>query len=127
MDWRKYCKPENWHEDSNLLPLMDSAALAVLAEDIAEHGVQQPIVLFQGKVLDGRNRVRACAAKQISLTAKHFVQFHQNGSSPRQFVLTQNLHRRHLTIDQRAALAAELVPMFREEGEETGRWAPQEG
>jgi DNA modification methylase len=115
MDWRKYCKPENWHEDANLLPVMDSAALAGLAEDIAAHGVQQPIVLFQGKVLDGRNRLRACAAKEVSLTAKHFIQFHRNGSSPREFVLTQNLHRRHLTIDQRAALAAELVPMFREE------------
>jgi len=115
MDWRKYCKPENWHKDANLLPLMDAGALDALAADIEKHGVQQPIVLLGGKVLDGRNRLRACAKRGIKLDAKNFLQFHQNGVSPREFVFTRNLHRRQLTVDQRAALAAELIPAFREQ------------
>ena len=112
MDWSKYCKPEHWHEDSQLLPLMDSAALESFAEDIQKHGVQQPIVLFGDRVLDGRNRLRVCAKKGIALAAKNFVQFESNQLSPRDFILTTNLHRRQLTIDQRAAVAAELVPSF---------------
>ncbi len=115
MDWRKLCKHENWHKDAELLPLMDDAALAALAKDIKEHGVQQPIVLFQGKVLDGRNRLRACENLEVPLTSKNFVQFQPNGFSTRQFVFTQNLHRRQLTIDQRAAIAAELKPSFEAE------------
>lgn len=117
MAWQKFCKRENWHKDAELLPLMNDAALAALADDIEEHGVQQPIVLFQGKVLDGRNRLRACERLGVPLTSKNFVQFQTNGFSSRQFVFTQNLHRRHLSIDQRAAIAADLKPSFEAEME----------
>jgi 16S rRNA G966 N2-methylase RsmD len=127
MDWRKLCKHENWHKVADLLPLMDEAALAALAEDIKEHGVQQPIVLFQGKVLDGRNRLRACESLGVPLTSENFVAFQPNGFSPRQFVFTQNLHRRQLTIDQRAAIAAELKPSFEAEMAERKRKAGKYG
>ncbi len=94
---------------------MDDGALASLAKDIKlTKGPEQPIVLFEGKVLDGRNRLRVCARENIELSPKHFVEFRPNGLNSRGFVFTQNLHRRQLTIDQRAALAAELVPMYRE-------------
>src|SRR5216683_7504814 len=108
----KYFKRENWHQEANLLPLMNDGALNALAEDIAKHGIEQPIVLFEGKVLDGRNRLRACQKKGITLARENFEPFHPNGFSAREFVFTNNLHRRQLTIDQRAALAAELVPRF---------------
>ena len=115
MGWEKYCRRENWHPDANLLPLMDDQALAVLAEDIEKHGVQEPVMLFENKVLDGRNRLRACKLKGLRLTSEHFETFQPNGLSSREFVFTRNLRRRHLTIDQRAALAAELVPIFRQD------------
>ena len=127
MDWRKYCKPENWHKDANLVPLMDSGALETLGEDIAQHGIQHPIVLFAGKVLDGRNRLNACANNNITLTPKHFTQFKPNGLSPRDFVFTQNVHRRQLTIDQRAALAAALVPAFRKDAQKRVGGRPKTG
>ncbi|HEY2390284.1 MAG TPA: DNA methyltransferase [Candidatus Angelobacter sp.] len=111
-DWRKYCKPEYWHDDASLLPLMDNAALEIFAMEIEKHGVQQPIVLFEGKVLDGRNRLRACAKQNLDLTQKDFVQFNSTKVSASEFVFINNLHRQHLTIDQRTAVAAELVPRF---------------
>lgn len=127
MDWEKFCKKENWHPDANLLPLMDQKALEMLAEDISDHGVQQPIVLFQNKVLDGRNRLRACQLKGVQLTSKNFETFHPNGFTPRQFVYTRNLHRRHLTVDQRAALAAQMVPEFQEEAKKRVGGRPKKG
>src|SRR5579862_2420276 len=100
----EYSKTEKWHKEANLLPLMPDDALAALADNIKEHGLQQPIVLFEGKVLDGRNRLRACEKKGIRLSTKDFIKFHPNGLDARQFVFTTNLHRRQLKVDQRAAI-----------------------
>jgi|SRR5271168_4827550 len=109
MNRQKYCKPQNWHEDTNLVPMANRVELDAITKDIGDHGLQNPIVLFEGKVLDGRNRMLACVAASVR---PKFTQFHPNGSSAADFVYSQNLHRRQLTIDQRAALAAELVPKF---------------
>jgi len=38
-----------------------------------------------------------------------------SGENPVQFVLSENLHRRHLTSSQRAAVAAEAIPLFEAE------------
>lgn len=48
------------HPACALLPMMPHAAIAEMAEDIQQHGQRQPVMLWQGKVLDGRNRLRAC-------------------------------------------------------------------
>lgn len=112
MDWQKYCKAENWHDDAKLFPLINGEEMEALVQDIRDNGLQSPITLYEDKVLDGRNRVRAC--KEAGIKPK-FDQWHLNGVSPLQFVIAQNLKRRHLTIDQRAALAAELVPIFAKE------------
>jgi len=109
MQWEKYCKPQNWHENTNLVPTANRTELEAITQDIGEHGLQNPIVLFEGKVLDGRNRLLACAKASVQ---PKFTEFHPNGISAADFVYSQNLHRRQLTIDQRAALAAELVPRF---------------
>jgi len=127
LEWKKYCKPENWHDATSLLPLMDNAALEIFAEEIQKHGVQQQIVLCEGKVLDGRNRLRACAKRNIELTEKDFVQFHSNKVSASDFVFINNLHRQHLTIDQRTAVAAELVPGFAKAAKERQTEAGKNG
>lgn len=121
MNWQKYCNPLHWHPAANLLPRINengnTDAIATLADDIATHGLLHPIVLLNGKVLDGRNRLMACKLKGIQLTTMNFTQFKPNGLSPEQFVYSNNLHRRQLTLDQRAAIAAELVPQYQEEAQ----------
>jgi 16S rRNA G966 N2-methylase RsmD len=112
MDWQEYCKPENWHEKTNLVPMAGKDELEAITADIATKGLQNPVVLFEGKVLDGRNRLLACAKRAVQ---PRFTHFHPNGISAEDFVYSQNLHRRQLSIDQRAALAAQLVPTFAED------------
>lgn len=94
------------HELSCIFPLLSDADLAALADDIEANGLGEPIVLFEGKILDGRNRYRACMSKGID---PRTIQF--DGADPLAFVLSKNLHRRHLTESQRAMVAAELANM----------------
>jgi DNA modification methylase len=108
-NWQKYCVESHWHDAAKLFPLINAGELDELACDIKQNRLQNPIVLFEGKVLDGRNRVLACAKVGVKPT---FVEWERNGVSEIDFVLSQNLKRRHLTIDQRAALAAEMVPLL---------------
>jgi len=47
------------HELANLLPMIDDVNFANLKADFEKNGILEPILLFEGKILDGRNRYRA--------------------------------------------------------------------
>jgi len=53
------------HPAASLFPEMDEKSLADLVESVKEHGIRVPLVLFEGKLLDGRNRARAALALGI--------------------------------------------------------------
>ncbi len=93
-----------FHPAAALFPLLsvDSPEFGELVADIGEHGLLQPIVIHEGKILDGRNRYRAC---QHAGVEPRFEQW--SGESPTAYVLSLNLHRRHLTEDQKAAVVQE--------------------
>lgn len=92
------------HPLADIFPMIAEADLKVLAADIAANGQVDPILLLDGKVLDGRNRQAACALAGIE---PHYTDF--GGADPVSFVLSKNLHRRHLSESQRAMAAAMIV------------------
>lgn len=108
----------DFHSASAIFPLMDGVALAILGEDILAHGLLEPIVLYEGKVLDGRNRLRACDLVGVQ---PRFLEWQPDGSTPSEWVISMNLHRRHLTTGQRAALALDLLPHLEGEAKERQR------
>ena len=115
--WRRLAEPDAWHPATRLFPLMDDAQLAELAADIKALGhLQEPVAMMDGKVLDGRNRLRACI---ITGVTPDFIDVSE--SSPTVYVIRKNLRRLHLTPDQRAALAVEIRPQI--EREMRGRMA----
>jgi ParB-like chromosome segregation protein Spo0J len=57
-----------FHPLADIFPLVEGQEFAELAADIAEHGLHEPIVLYEEKVLDGRNRIRACEAAGVGPT-----------------------------------------------------------
>jgi hypothetical protein len=100
------------HPAAMLFPMMGEQELSDLADDIAANGLIEPIVLYHGEVLDGRNRLAAC---EMAGVEPHFAEVDGGVPSPTMYVLSKNLHRRHLTTSQRGAIAAEVVPLLKEE------------
>lgn len=85
------------------------AEFADLVEDIRSNGLMEPIVMHEGKILDGRNRYRACEASGVK---PRFIQF--DGSvSPISFIVSLNLHRRHLSESQRGMAADKLANLHK--------------
>lgn len=86
------------HPAADLFPMLDDERAASLAASIEANGQRDPIVLFEGKILDGRNRARACSKLGLTPKAIQFV------GDPWEFVWDKNGERRDLTPGQRAAI-----------------------
>jgi len=95
-----------FHELANIFPMLGDEELAELCADIEKNGLAEPITVYEGKILDGRNRATAC--EQLGIRPKSTK---YTGNDPVAFVLSKNLHRRHLTTSQRAVIAEELANM----------------
>jgi len=96
-----------YHEVANIFPLMQGEEFEALKNDIAEHGQREPIWLdMEGRIIDGRNRHRACC--ELGIAPK--LRTHE-GNHLLQFVISLNLHRRHLSESQRGMVAAKLATM----------------
>jgi ParB-like chromosome segregation protein Spo0J len=85
------------HELADAFPLMDDHRLRSLVDSIRMNGQRRPIVLHEGKVLDGRHRYLACLTAGIEPAFEEF-----GGCDPIQFVWDENGERRDLTDWQRA-------------------------
>jgi hypothetical protein len=92
------------HPACSAWPTMKPEELRDLADDIAAHGLRDPITLTpDGLLLDGRNRALACQMADVETATTIF------DGDPWLFSLSRNMHRRHMTIDQIAMVAAELA------------------
>jgi len=100
------------HRLAGLFPLIEGAEFAELVADIKAHGVREAIWLYDGQILDGRNRYRAAQAAGVECPSRTY-----RGGDALSFVVSANLHRRHLDESQRAMVAADLANM--RQGERT--------
>jgi ParB-like chromosome segregation protein Spo0J len=98
--------PLEFHPLANIFPLLEGQDFAELVADIKAHGLHEPIVVYEDKVLDGRNRLRACTAVGIEPTFTAYT-----GDDPVAYVVSLNLRRRHLDESQRAMVAAKLATL----------------
>lgn len=94
-----------FHERSSIFPLIEGEDFESLVEDIKKFGQLEEGALFKGKILDGRNRYRACKILNIPFRAKEY----SGKMDPLDYIISQNLHRRHLNIAQRSEIGLLLL------------------
>jgi ParB-like chromosome segregation protein Spo0J len=94
------------HPFANVFPILDGEAFDALVKDVEARGQQEPIWVYEDKILDGRNRYRACQIAGREPKVQDYV-----GDDPIGFVLSANLHRRHLNESQRAMVAGKLADL----------------
>jgi len=112
--WRDVIKV---HPAADMFPLIEGAEFAALVEDVRQHDLRTPMTVWEDvstgtqSLLDGRNRLRALIASGREL---HDYYFHVVGHcestrDPYAYVLSANVHRRHLTPAQKRDLIAEVL------------------
>lgn len=101
------------HEYAKLFPVLSDEALRELADDIEKNGLRNPIVLDENEqILDGRNRSAACILAGVKPVFEKFIGTDEQKLA---FVVSSNVHRRHLTTSQRASVAAKLLPIYEQQ------------
>ncbi|MDA1348600.1 MAG: DNA methyltransferase [Chloroflexi bacterium] len=95
-------KEIEFHEIADIWSLLGDAELALLAANIKQHGLLDPICLYEGKILDGRNRYRACAIAGVEPVTRLFGGSYEAAV---EFALAVNRDRRHADPSMRAAAA----------------------
>lgn len=93
------------HDAANIFPMMTEAEFEGLKADIAEHGQREDIVAWCDQIIDGRNRLRACEELGIEPIIADLDEHHD----PVAYVISHNLHRRHLSTSQRSMVAAKIA------------------
>jgi ParB-like chromosome segregation protein Spo0J len=94
----------SFHPLADLFPLLEGAEFDELVADIKKNGLHEPIKLLGGKIIDGRNRYRACMAAGFKPDFTHLP-----AVDPIKYVISANIHRRHLTAEQKRDLIEKLL------------------
>jgi ParB family chromosome partitioning protein len=98
------------HEFADFLPMLSGPELDALAEDIKANGQREPILIFDGAILDGRNRLAACRLAGVEPVFEPAPV--ETRAEALRLVVSLNLRRRHLDETQRGMFAALLLPAF---------------
>jgi len=95
------------HPVADIFPMMSEREFSDLVEDIREHGVREPVWLHRdGRIIDGRNRYKACVQLGDEPPTRTFE---GDDADLVAFVVSLNLHRRHLDESQRAMVGARIA------------------
>lgn len=99
-DWRAL----ELHEMCSVFPRVAADKFEELRQSVIGNGLRFPIVLFEGRILDGRHRYEVCLAEDIEPRFETFM----GPGSAMAYVIDVNLRRRDLTDAQRLNVLTEL-------------------
>lgn len=98
------------HPLSAAFPSMSSVEYDALCKSIVDNGLLNPIVIYQGMVIDGWHRYRACLDEMIATKTIELA----SDVDPQAYVIAQNKDRRHLTQSQIATAAIKVYEWLKD-------------
>ena len=100
------------HPVSEIFPAMTPEEFQRLVESIKDHGLNDPIALSSdGRIVDGKERYRACLEAGVEPRFKTLPE----DTDLLSYAMDMNIHRQHLTEDQRACVAVEYLNLVEDE------------
>ena len=93
-----------YHPACLLMPMMDGATFDSLVRDIANNGLHDPVLRWNGMLLDGRMRLLACYECNQDIR----VVDESPDVDPWAVVYSRNVLRAHSTTDEKAIFAARM-------------------
>jgi hypothetical protein len=96
-----------YHEYANIYRMLPEKELHALSEDIKAKGQLLPITSYEGKILDGRNRYRACQIAGVDPRIEEYT-----GDDPLGLIASLNDHRRHDTDTERALVGERMASLM---------------
>ena len=126
MEFKEWIGEYPVHPVASLFPMIDDESLNALAEDIKKSGQREPIIVAyldeamidEPVVIDGRNRHAACKLAGIEPEFKFVMSLNDRELSPQviaDWIISHNLHRRHLTTSQKAMVGQGYLSYLKEE------------
>ena len=103
-------------EFKNLIPALSAEEYAQLEANILEEGIREPIITWNGFIIDGHNRYSIAQRFDVeyTTTSKHFA----NEESVKEWMILNQFGRRNLSNYQRSVLALELEEVFSKKAKE---------
>jgi hypothetical protein len=89
--------------------MIEGTPMEELKANVREHGILEPIRIFQGMILDGRNRYFAARAVGHAFTAKDFKEWNGTLAEAEAWVISTNFHRRQLTNAQKQEVIQKMI------------------
>lgn len=96
----------NIHPVARLFPPMSESQYGALRDDIRDNGQREAITLWRGQVIDGLHRARACDELGFVPMTREWESEEEGLTG---YVVSLNLHRRHLDESQRAMVAEKVT------------------
>ena len=126
MEFKEWIGEYPVHLVASLFPMIDDESLNALAEDIKKNGQREPIIVAyldeamidEPVVIDGRNRHAACRLAGVEPEFKFVMSLNDRELSPQviaDWIISHNLHRRHLTTSQKAMVGQGYLAYLKEE------------
>ena len=110
------------HPIAKLIPEMDNDEYEALKADISGVGIINSIVIYEGMVLDGRHRYNISKELAIDIYARDF----DESMDPVEYVVSENVRRRHLSKSQQAMIAAAVMDYLVEDAKKRQKKAGED-
>jgi len=98
------------NEFKSLIPPLTAEEFEQLEKNVLREGIRDPIVVWDGTVVDGHNRVELAQKHNIPVTLKHFK--FRDRDAAKEWIIRNQFGRRNLSSYNRAQLALKLKPII---------------